>query len=224
MADVYWGIPTNEYNNNVYHGENQQNKKRKLFRNDDEKKYEVYDPLIYTFGKEVHFSSGINKITIEILIKHISAIIEAFYTEYEARGEELLITYIVDSPGGSVTSVLKFVDFLSMAKKNYPNIKFKSIISGLAASAGTTMACVADKRVMTKNAKSMIHDLSGGNVGTYTQMMSQNEFIKDLNDALVNIYSDHCNRTKEQLAELLKTNKWFNAQQYLEFGFVDEVV
>lgn len=225
IADVYWGIQLEESDDitsAVMHG----NKKRKMseIKNNDQKNYQIYDPLIYTFGKEVHFSAGIDKLTIEIMIKHISAIIHAFADEYETRGEELEITYIVDSGGGSVLSVLKFCDFIRLVKIKHPHIKFKSVISGLAASAGTIMSCVADERVMTSNSSTMIHDLAGSIPGTFTQMMSQVEFIKHLNDSLINIYVEHSKKTKEELVELLKTNKWFNAEQYLEYGFIDSIV
>lgn len=223
MCDIYWGFKPTE-NLELFDDQHvQYQKKRRFYETNEEKKYEIYDPLIYTFGKTVHFSSGVNKLSIEIVIKQICSIIEEFYTECESKGEDLLITYIVDSPGGSVTSILKFVDFLKMAKKNYPKLKFKSIISGLAASAGTIMACVADERLMTTNAKSMIHDLSTNTGGSYTQLMAHTDFLKDLNDALINIYVMHSNKTKEELIELLKTNKWFNAEQYLNYGFVDKI-
>lgn len=221
--DYYWGFTENTLDNTT-NLSNKNPKKRTFSDFSNSEKHQIYDPLIYTFGKEVHFSAGIDKLTVEILIKHLSAVIFEFYDDYESRGEELVVTYVVDSPGGSVLSVLKFVDFIKLSKSKHPLLKFRSIISGLAASAGTIMACVADERLMTTNAKSMIHDLSGNIPGTYTQMVSQFEFIKDLNNSLVNIYLGRCKKTKEELTELLMTNKWFNANQYLEFGFVDKVV
>lgn len=232
MFDFYWGIPLEEYYNNSSGmmlsscTNSVLTKKRKSseISGGDSSNHQIYDPLIYTLGKEVHFSAGIDTLTIEILKKHISAVIHAFYEEYESRSEQLVITYVVNSPGGSVVAVLNFVDFLRLSKASHPNIKFKSVITGLAASAGTIMACAADERFMTANAKSMIHDLSGNNSGTFTQMMSQVEFIKDLNDSLINIYFGKCKKTKEELIELLKTNKWFSAKEYLDFGFVDTVV
>ena len=225
IADFYWGVPPKDLCETTSFQMNG-NKKRKMSEivNNNQKNYQIYDPLIYTFGKEVHFSAGIDKLTIEIIIKHISAIIHAFAKDYESRDEELEITLVLDSPGGSVLSVLKYVDFIRLTKIKHPTIKFKSVISGIAASACTIMACVADTRLMTTNATAMIHDLSGGNNGTYTQMMSQVEFIKHLNDSLVNIYVKNCKKTKEELVELLKTNKWFNANQYLEYGFIDAIV
>lgn len=219
VSDVYWGGNSDLFATKT--------KKRKLDVDvalNDEKRYEIYDPLIYTYGKTIHFSSDIKKITIEIIIKQIYAIIEEFYTSSESKDEDLLITYVVDSPGGSVTSILKFVDFLNMARKNYPRLKFKSIISGLAASAGTIMACVADERQMTKNAKAMIHDLASQNGGSYTQIMAHSDFLKDLNNALIDIYVSKSNKSKDELTELLKTNKWFNSNEYLDYGFVDVIV
>lgn len=232
IYDVYWGFNSSEYLPQITNSSKKRcygefsdltnlSNKTKLSELSDN--CEIYDPLIYTFGKTLHFSSGINKITIEIVIKHICTIIEEFYTECESKGEDLVITYIVDSPGGSVTSILKFVDFLQMAKKNYPRLQFKSIISGLAASAGTIMACVADQRSMTINAKSMIHDLSTSTGGSYTQLMAHTDFLRDLNDALVNIYASKSKKSKEELTEMLKSNKWFNAEQYLEYGFIDKI-
>lgn len=227
ISDIYWGISEeSEYSANLI--ESNENKKRKHHSIDNNlitnSCHTLNDPLIYTFGKEVHFTAGINKFTIENVIKQISAIIHKYIEEYTSRGETLEITYVIDSPGGSCTSILKFVDFLELTRSRYSNIKFKSVISGLVASAGTIMACVADERLMTSNAKSMIHDLSGNNGGTYTQMMSQIQFIKDLNESLVNIYLKKSNKTKEELTELLKTNKWFNANEYLEYGFVDRII
>lgn len=224
--DVYWGFSKSDGSEDPV-----LTKKRKMSdienstkMNTDDSKYQIYDPYIRTNGRVIHFSAEIKKLTIEIFITHIYAIIDEFYAECELKDEDLEITYVVDSNGGSVSSVLKFVDFLSMAKQQYPRLKFKSVISGLTASAGTTMSCVADVRHMTKYAGAMIHDLSTNIGGSYTQIKSQSEYVDNLNVVLIEIYSEKCNRTKEQLSELLKTNKWFTAKQYLEYGFIDKIV
>jgi ATP-dependent protease ClpP protease subunit len=224
INDFYWGDQNaEEYACNL----NKKSKKRKTSNDDDDHNHnkKTKDNIsVYSSGNEVHFTAGINKYTIELLIIHITDIINKQYEKHEHTDTELCITYIVDSPGGSVVSVLKFVDFINLTKHKYPNIKFKSIISGLAASAGTIMACVADERIMTAYATSMIHDLSGGNYGTYTQMISHVDFLKCLNNMLIDIYAKNCKKTKDELVELLKTNKWFSPQEYLEYGFVDKII
>lgn len=220
FTDFYWGLQSEGQDNN------NSNKKRKLGDPEcnDTKNYQIYDPLIYTFGKEVHFTADVNALTIEIVIKHISAIVHEYAEDYATRGETLEIVICTDSHGGSCTSILKYVDFIKLVKLKHPHIKFTSVISGIAASAGTIMAIVADKRIITKNAITMIHDIGLGMRGSYTQVMAEIESLEHLNDALVNIYAENSKKSKEELGELLKTNKWFNAQQYLEYGFVDSIV
>jgi ATP-dependent protease ClpP protease subunit len=201
---------------------------RKRFRSDDEEnavkkgKYEFVHPLIYTIGKEIHFSADINKITIEMVIKQISKLIEKFYKDHDDN-ESYTVTYVVDTPGGSVNSVLKFVDYIKLVKSKYPNLQFVSIISGLVASAGTVMCVVADKRYMTRNAHAMIHELSSGNMGRYTQLVSYTDFLKELHDCLLNIYLEKTKKNKSDLELLLKNDTWYNADEYLNGGFVDEI-
>lgn len=191
------------------------------------KRYVVQDLSIYTSGKEIRFTAGVNKMTIEKMIKEISNVIDKFkdkYSDWTENDPKLSITYVVDSPGGSVTDVLKFVDFINLTRKKCPFVEFVSVITGLAASAATTMCIVADKKYMTENSQAMIHELSSGNMGKYTHMMSYSEFLTKLHDKLVKIYLDNgCKMEKDVLETILKNETWFNAEEYLQYGFVDAI-
>ena len=220
--DIHWGIKSESH---TYEASNKRrkinngepsNKKKKLFEMDDER--------IYSVGTQVHFTAEINQDTIETLIKEITKVVNENLPKFGSKKEEkITIQYIVDSPGGSVTSVLKFVDFLRLVKERHPHIEFHSIITGLSASAGTIMCAVADKRFMTKHAFAMIHELSSGNMGSYTKLMSYTDFINKMHNALVDIYLDKCTQGKEALENLLQKESWFTASQYLELGFIDEI-
>ena len=185
------------------------------------------DHMIYAVGNEIHFTAEINKDTIEKVIKQITKIIEKnsekYSGKYRSGDEKLTIAYIVDSPGGCVSSVLKFVDFINMVKEKHPYVEFISVITGLVASAGTIMCIVADKRLMTKNAYAMIHELSSGRNGKYTHLMSYSEYLCGLHNTLLNIYLSGSPKSKEDLEKILNTESWFNAEQYLANGFVDEI-
>lgn len=183
---------------------------------------ELTHPLIYSIGNEIHYSADVDKISIEVLIKEMSKLIDKFYKNRDTS-EKFTLTYIVDTPGGSVNSVLKFVDFIRLAKIKYSGITFVSIMSGLVASAGTIMCVVADKRLMTSYAHAMIHELSSGNMGRYTQIVAYTEFLKELHNCLVNIYLSKINKSREELEELLKNDTWLNAEEYLKLGFIDEI-
>lgn len=177
----------------------------------------------YTIGKEIHFSMNIDKTSIQTIIRQITKLVHEHISKNEDKKEKetLNITYIVDSPGGSVTSILKFVDFINMIKKKYPTISFTSVITGLVASAGTIMAIVADKRLITKNAHAMIHELSSGNSGKYTELQSHLKFLNNLHEKLVNIYCEKTGKTRDAIEFLMRKETWFTAEEYAREGFAE---
>ena len=183
------------------------------------------DPLIYSINNEVHFSTGVDTNSIENIIKEISTIISVNKKKYENPNDKFEITYVVDSPGGSVNSILKFVDFIKNIKKKFPNIMFRSVATGMVASAGTTMCVVADKRCMMPRAYAMIHELSTGNKGMYTHFMSYSEHLTDLHNTLVDVYMDNgFSGSRDELEVLLKNESWYNAKDYKDLGLIDEIL
>jgi ATP-dependent protease ClpP protease subunit len=210
--DIYWGVPISTNTSKKQKLENERNAVL------------VGSNQIYTIGNEIHFTAGIDKDTIQQLIRHITQIIHDHKKKYSiGEPKKLEIIYIVDSPGGGVTSILKFVDFINLTKKQHKFLTYTSIITGMAASAGTIMAIVADKRCMTKNAHAMIHELSSGNSGKYTELLSYTGFLKKLNRKLTNIYRNKTGMEKDKIDELLRAETWFTAKQYLENGFIDQI-
>jgi ATP-dependent protease ClpP protease subunit len=218
--DLYWG-----YRNHGYQIKNRMtNKYRGVIGGQKRKMYELDDDsLIYSIGTQVHFTAEINNDTIEALIKEITKVVNENLPKFGATDEKVTITYIVDSPGGSVTSVLKFVDFISMVKNKHKHIEFASIITGLAASAGTIMCVIADRKYMTKHAFAMIHELSSGNAGGYTKLLSYSKFIESMHNKLTSIYLNNCKLDKEKLEDLLMRETWFDANQYMELGFIEDI-
>lgn len=196
-------------------------KKQKQNNNNDGKDFFVERGMIYSVGIEIYFTEEINTETINIIIKKITEIIYRHKKQYN-KNKKLNITYIVDSPGGCVHSILKFVDFIDTIRQRNKNITFTSIITGLVASAGTIMCIIADKRLITKNANTMIHELSTGSRGKYTQLMSYANSLTQMHNTLVRIYLSKVNITKEKLEDLLNRETWFSAEEYLELGFVED--
>jgi ATP-dependent protease ClpP protease subunit len=203
-----------------------------------------YEESIFIAGdKEVHFNARIDDVSITRMKKLISIIVDDNkdqLVKYDAdkkvpNGREkdldMVITYIVNSPGGSVHDVLDFVDYINHLRDTYYNIKFTSIITGMVASAGTVMCVIADKRHMTRFAFAMIHELSTGLArSNYTHIMTHAEFIKNLHDVLVIIYQEYrgidpCDvDKKKELENLLKDQVWMTPKKYKELGFIDEII
>ncbi len=204
--------------------ENENNERLDFIRASKKPRYVLEgNEMIYSIGNEIHFTSDINKDSIEQIIKEINKIIEDNSNEYRTEDEKLTIAYIVDSPGGCVDSVLKFVDYVNLVKNKHPYVEFVSIITGLVASAGTIMCIIADKRVMTKHAHAMIHELSSGMGGKYTHLMSYAQHLENMHTALLDIYLDRSNKTKKEMEKILNTETWFSSKEYLDHGFIDEI-
>lgn len=198
--DLYWGAPE---------------AKKTVYEIDD-------DDLLYNIGSEIHYSEPVTKLSIEKLIKLTHKVIHQEKTHNASK--KFQITYVIDTNGGSVSAVYKFVDFITMVKKKYPEITFASIITGTVASAGTIMSVIMDKRLMTRNASAMIHELQSGHRGMYSHLHEYMNYLKTTHDKIVQTYLNKCNKTKEELEELLIKESWFDAEKYLEDGFIDEII
>jgi len=203
-----------------------------------------YEKSIFVAGdNEIHFNTEVSGETITRLKKLISTIVDNSkekLVKYDKeqkvpkgmeKYKDVMITYIVNSPGGSVHDILDFVDYISLLRDTYYNLKFTSIITGRVASAGTTMCIIADKRKMTRFASAMIHELSSGcGYTNFTKIVTYTEHCQDLHKKLVNIYQEcrgiDVNNEVEtkKLEELLLKETWMNADQYMENGFVDEII
>ena len=201
------------------------NKKRKLDSGHSKGGADDEADMIYSIGKEIHFTAGVNGETIEKIINLITKIIHKHETKHkhEKNRKPLTITYIVDSPGGCCTSVLKFVDFIKLVKVKHPHIKFVSIATGLIASAGTIMCVVADLRLITKHAHAMIHELSAGRAGKYTQLMSYSRHLYNIHKVLLEIYMEVASVSREEMEKLLTVESWYDAEGYIKIGLVDGV-
>jgi ATP-dependent protease ClpP protease subunit len=203
-----------------------------------------YDKNIFVAGKrQIHFTADINDETILRFKKLISKIVNENKTKlvkFDPDGKvpderkddpPFEITYVVNSPGGSVHAILDFIDYIGTLRKAYANIKFISIITGMVASAGTLMCVIADKRQMTRFAYAMIHELSTSMAySTFTRLMTHSDLLKDIHKVIVTIYQENrkidINNIVEtkKLEELLLKETWMNAEQYKELGFITEVI
>jgi len=206
--------------------------------------YDGYEKSIFMAGeKEIHFNAHVDGDTITRMKKLVSIVVDenkdklvpfnedGTIPEERRNDPEFNITYIVNSPGGSVHDILDFVDYVNFLRSRFANIKFTSVITGMVASAGTIMCIIADKRQMTRFAFAMIHELSAGIPRTnYTRIVTHSEFIQEIHKALVKIYQESrnidINNTEEtkKLEDLLLRETWMTADQYKSHGFIDEII
>ena len=130
-----------------------------------------------------------------------------------------IINLRINSYGGSLFAGLATVDVL----RNL-NCEVHSYIEGAAASAATIISVACKKRFIGKYSKMLIHQLSAGTYGKFTELEDDMENNKHLMDTIKDIYKAYTNLPMKKLNEILKHDLWFDSKTCLEYGLVDEIV
>jgi ATP-dependent protease ClpP protease subunit len=125
----------------------------------------------------------------------------------------------INSYGGSVFAGLSAVDYIKNSK-----IPVHSVIDGCAASAATLMSCVADRRLMHRNACMLVHQLSGLMWGKFQEMQDDMQNSEMLMKKIKNIYKEHTKIPKREMDKILQHDIWWEAEKCLEYGLVDELI
>ncbi len=125
----------------------------------------------------------------------------------------------INSGGGSVFDVLFAIDEIKNLK-----VPVHTIVSGMAASAGTVLSCAGTKRFITKNAHMLIHEIRSGFWGKKSEIDEHFENTSQLSKLLIDYYKDHTKMTEDDLKEILKHDYYWDAQKCLEKGLVDEIM
>lgn len=131
------------------------------------------------------------------------------------------ITLHINSPGGSVLAGLGIYDVMQLL----PN-DVRTVAVGLAASMGQVLLCAGapGKRVALPNAQVLMHEGSAGLGGAAADVAIQAANLLATLDRMREIVARHTGRPIEQIVEDMGRDRWFDAHQAREYGFVDQVV
>ena len=127
----------------------------------------------------------------------------------------------IDSPGGSVLAGLGMVDVM-----RYINSDVETINTGMAASMGSILLSsgTKGKRSSLNFSKVMIHQVSSGASGHIEDnRISQMESEK-YNYILFKMLAENSGKDFDFVLEAARRDKWLNAYEALDFGFIDEVI
>ena len=129
----------------------------------------------------------------------------------------------INTPGGSVSAGLAIMDTMNFIKSDV-----QTIVMGMAASMGTIIASsgAKGKRFMLPNAEYLIHQPMGG-AGSGTQqtdMAIVAERLLKTRNTLEKILSENSGKPIEQIHKDAERDYWMNAQETLDYGFIDEIM
>ncbi|MGZ6854806.1 MAG: ClpP family protease [Mycobacteriaceae bacterium] len=132
------------------------------------------------------------------------------------------ITIVFNSPGGSVIDGLALYDHLIELRQLGHRIT--TVARGMAASMGGILLQAGDERIVGPNAHVLIHEISSGAVGKFSEIEDEIAFLKKLQDHCVNILAERSTLTARQIkSKWRKTDWWLGADEAVKFGFADRI-
>ena len=135
-------------------------------------------------------------------------------------GEEDIKLYI-NSPGGSVTAGLAIYDTMNLIGCNVATYGV-----GICASMGAFLLSsgAKGKRYMLPSSYSMIHQVSGGAYGTFSDVERTVGFMATLNEKLTTILAKNCGKKKTTMKKRVDRDTYMDANESIELGLVDKIL
>ena len=176
-----------------------------------ERSYDIYSRLL---KERVIFAVG----PVE---DHMANLIVAQLLFLESENPDKDIHLYINSPGGSVTAGLSIYDTMQFIK---PDVSTMCV--GQAASMGAFLLSggAKGKRYCLPNARTMIHQPSGGAHGQASDIDIHAKEILIIRKRLNELMAEHTGQPLETVERDTERDFFMNAEQSRDYGLVDEVV
>ena len=131
------------------------------------------------------------------------------------------VTLLISSPGGSVPAMLAIRDVMDLVPCDVATVAV-----GWAASAGQFLlsAGTRGKRSALPHARVLLHQGSAGIGGTAVDVEIQADDLRHTRDTVLGLVAADTGQPIERIREDSRRDRWFTAQEALEYGFVDRIV
>jgi ATP-dependent Clp protease, protease subunit len=182
-------------------------------RSDGERSYDIYSRLLR--DRILILDTDVNN--------HSASLIVAQLLFLESENSTLPIHFYINSPGGSVTAGMSIYDTVQFIKS-----PVHTYVMGQAASMGSLLAQAGEPghRYIMPNARTMIHQPSGGAQGMQSDIEISYREITYLKKRLTEIYVKHnsAGKTYEDLERDMDRDKFLSAEETVEYGLADSVI
>jgi ATP-dependent Clp protease, protease subunit len=131
------------------------------------------------------------------------------------------INFYINSPGGSVTAGMAIYDTMELIPCDVATWAM-----GLAASMGQFLlsAGTRGKRYALPHSRILMHQGSAGIGGTASDIAIQAEQWNLTKREMAELTAQQTGQTVEQIEKDADRDRWFTAQEALDYGFIDHVV
>jgi ATP-dependent Clp protease protease subunit len=151
----------------------------------------------------------------------VANLIVAQLLHLESQDPDKDISIYINCPGGSIYSGLAIYDTMQFVK---PPIQ--TICIGIAMSMGSLLMAggAKGKRFALPNSRLLIHQPSAGFEGQSSDIEIHAREILNIRKRIDEIYAHHTGQTFEQVHEDMERDRFFKADQAVEYGLIDRVI
>jgi ATP-dependent Clp protease protease subunit len=151
----------------------------------------------------------------------VANLVVAQLLHLEADDPEKDISIYINTPGGSIYSGLAIYDTMNFVK---PDIATMCV--GVAMSMGSLLLAggTKGKRACLPNSRILIHQPSAGFEGQSTDIEIHAREILKVRARIDQIYAAHTGRAEEEVRRDMERDRFFTAEQALEYGMIDRVL
>lgn len=135
-------------------------------------------------------------------------------------GDNVPVIININSYGGSVDALNNILDLLD----SLPN-PIITVCTGVAMSCGAVLLAYGDQRFMGPNSRVMIHQVSGGAMGTTNEVIASAEEMKKVNLQFMKVLAKKCKKSDKQMKAIFDKNvdKYLRPAEAKKFGIVDKI-
>jgi len=176
-------------------------------------------PRMDAFLEEKAFKSRYIVLTGEINDRVAASIVTRLIAL--ASDSDKPINFLISSPGGHVESGDAIHDTIKFVR-----VPVNMIGTGWVGSAGVHIYLAAEKqrRFCTENTRFLIHQPSGGGMGTASDIAIAAREIVRARERLARIISRETGQSVERVTEDIDRDYWMNAAEAIDYGLVSRIV
>src|SRR5688500_9055488 len=151
----------------------------------------------------------------------VANLIVAQLLHLESEDPDKDINLYINSPGGMVYAGMAIYDTMQYIK---PDVSTMCVGMAMSMGAILLLGGAPGKRYALPNSKIMIHQGSAGFQGTPADIEIHAKEVLSLRRRMAEIISSHTGQPIEQVEKDIDRDRFMNAEEAKEYGFIDDVI
>ena len=148
----------------------------------------------------------------------VANIVQAQLLYLSSESDEPISLYL-NTPGGDVDAGLAIYDTMQII-----SAPINTICTGMAASMGAILLAAGKNRSILSHSRVMIHQPSGGAIGTASDILIEAKEIEKYRKDLCSILAKHTGQEYDKVFKDMDRDYWMSSKEALDYHIVDKIL